>query len=148
MQFVLWNQEASEISYNYSTNFNRCHPLQGLPAGGRVRYRWLHHYDSVFNVIVMMGLGAGDHSYSVQRLTFVRSSAILLNIITEGDQHRNEADVLESHNVIKSFVPKLDVKSDQNYSQTNEELSSKVDNYRRSMDTRSARELRAFIATY
>ena len=50
--------------------------------------------------------------------------------------------------MIKSFVPKLDVKSDQDYSQTNEELSSKVDNYRRSMDTRSARELRAFIATH
>ena len=33
-------------------------------------------------------------------------------------------DVLESHDVTKSFVPKLDVKSDQDNSQ---EISSKVD---------------------
>jgi hypothetical protein len=36
-------------------------------------------------------------------------------------------EVLESQNVIKSFVPKLDVKGDQDYSQTDEKLSSKVD---------------------
>ena len=38
-------------------------------------------------------------------------------------------EVLESRNVTKSFVPKLDVMSDQDDSQTDEEHSSKVDIY-------------------
>ena len=51
------------------------------------------------------------------------------NIITdsEEDQLCNEVKVLESHNVTKSLVPKL---SDQDNSQTDDELSSKVDMYR------------------
>ncbi len=60
------------------------------------------------------------------------------NIInTEGDQLCSEMEVLESQNVIKSFVPKLDVKGDQDYSQTDGKLSSKVD--RRSMHARKLR---------
>ena len=45
------------------------------------------------------------------------------HIIT-GNELGNNMDVLESRDVTKLFVPKLDVKSDQDNSQ---ELSSKVD---------------------
>ena len=48
------------------------------------------------------------------------------NIIT-GGQVCNEMEVLESRNVTKSFVPKLDVMSHQDSSQTDKEHSSKVD---------------------
>ena len=49
-----------------------------------------------------------------------------VNIIIGGDQLCSEMEVLELHNVTKSFVPKFDVKGDQDCSQTDEELPSKV----------------------